>query len=165
MITEWDDDYKAKASETKANLNAGPQLTPTQTLGLGVATNPHNQLQSYASLEVAQFRGRDNLPVNHSGPTSLSDNYGLASRPQERRASQVFAGTTKQFTDSKKSKQGWAEHPGLITTRKGNQMALDAASDKYLGPIPENTDFKCTVIVAIVNTRLKLTRPGVFRPY
>ena len=174
VITEWDDDYKAKAPETKipgtktlgtkVSPNTEPQRTAAQTLGLGVATYQHNQLRSHASLEAPQFRGRDNRPVNHSGPPSFSNTNGLAPRAQEWKENQVPAWTTKKFTDSNKSKQGWAEHPGLITTRKGNQIALDAASNKYLGPIPENTSFKCTVIVTIINTRLKLTHPGVFRP-
>ncbi|KFY47354.1 hypothetical protein V495_01988 [Pseudogymnoascus sp. VKM F-4514 (FW-929)] len=147
---EWDEDYRAKEQETKEQKtkgslpNADPKHLATQSLGLGAATNPHNQLQPRTSVVAPQFRARDNLPVKRSGPPSFSDNNGLAPRAKEWKANQATAGTTKKYAESKKSKQGWAEHPGLITTRKSNQIALDAASNKYLGPVPENTDFRCT---------------------
>lgn len=164
VTTEWDEDYETKALETKAGLNKEPQRAATQLLRPAVATPADNKLPTHGALKAPEFLTRDSLPETHFRHPSSSANNGLAPRILESRVIKAPTRITKSFTDGKKSKQGWAELPGLITTRKGNQIALDAASNKYLGPIPENTDFNCTVIVIITSTRLKLTYPGVFRP-
>ncbi|KFZ05244.1 hypothetical protein V501_08533 [Pseudogymnoascus sp. VKM F-4519 (FW-2642)] len=151
---EWDEDYQAKVLETKAmetktleaktGPDAGPQRAATQPLRPAVATNLHNKAPPHDGLGAREILAKDSLPVNHLGVPSSSANNGLARRASESAPSKAPAWIPKKFTETKKSKQGWAEHPGLITTRKGNQMALDAATNKYLGPIPENTDFNCT---------------------
>lgn len=187
MITEWDEDYERKPAVTRLvetrQLETKPLETkPLETMPLEtkagpdskdakprqrIATQlllPQRELPFHNVLKVPGSLERDNLPVNQVGPPLFSANNRFAPRASEPVASKAYAATTKKLTDSKKSKQGWAEHPGLITTRKGNQIALDAASNKYLGHIPENTDFNCTVIVIIISTRLKLTYPGIFRP-
>ncbi|OAF60791.1 hypothetical protein VC83_02603 [Pseudogymnoascus destructans] len=170
---EWDEDYQAKALETKAletkaletkgGSGAGPQSTAAQSQRPAIATYPHNKAPSHDGLGARELPSKDSLPVNHFGAPSSSANNGVARRASESTSRKVPPWITKKFTDTKKSKQGWAEHPGLITTRKGNQIALDAATNKYLGPITVNTDFKCTVIVTIITTKSKLTGPGIFR--
>ncbi|OBT62226.1 hypothetical protein VE03_08036 [Pseudogymnoascus sp. 23342-1-I1] len=160
---EWDEDYErkpvetrpleTKPLETKAGPDAGPDVGPnakprrritTQMQLPAVTKHQHKEVLFRDGLKAPGSLERDSLPVNHFEPPSSSANNRLAPRDLESVASKAFAETTKKLSDSKKSKQGWAEHPGLITTRKGNQIALDAANNKYLNPIPENTDFNCT---------------------
>ncbi|OBT75283.1 hypothetical protein VF21_05604 [Pseudogymnoascus sp. 05NY08] len=156
---EWDEDYQAQVLETKAletkaletkalEAKTGPDAEPgraaTQHLRPAVATYPHNKAPSQGGLGPREFLAKDSLPVNTLGLPASSANNGLARRASESAPSKAPAWIAKKFTETKKSKQGWAEHPGLITTRKGNQIALDAAINKYLGFIPENTDFNCT---------------------
>lgn len=170
VITEWDEDYQAQVLETKAletkaletkalEAKTGPDAEPgraaTQPLRPAVATYPHNKAPSHGGLGPRESLAKDSLPVNQFDPAESSANNGIARRASESVPSKAPIWIPKKFTETKKSKQGWAEHPGLITTRKGNQIALDAAINKYLGPIPENTDFNCTVIVTIASSKIK----------
>ncbi|KFY15397.1 hypothetical protein V492_02013 [Pseudogymnoascus sp. VKM F-4246] len=145
---EWDEEYRTKALqaktlETKSSQGSEQLHAATKQLQPALATSQPNVAPPNGGLRRSGPASRDAPPENHIGSGPFSANNRLAPRIVGSRAGGVTTGVTKKFTEGKKSKQGWAENPGLITTRKGNQMALDAAKNKYLGPVPEDADFKC----------------------
>jgi hypothetical protein len=156
IITEWDEEYEAKASETKAvpvgtkedwRPVARPQHSPTQPLNLTAPTDPQARLPLSAGLEAPQFQPEASSATTNLGTSSFVNNIPLL-RAQRSRLGKAFTGATKTATGSSKSEYKWAKTPDLLTTRKVRHITMEAEVSKYLGPHSEDHRYMARVRIA-----------------